>query len=554
MNKLAVILFLTIVFSTTLWSQNANLSQRISVSFEGTTLEEALAHLSMICQIQFAYSADKIPLEETVHLAVEQEPLGEVLDLLFAPTQIIYARIGHQIVLKIDEKKNNANVGVAGHDARLSSRETEYEHPEGIYRAEEMKSDSPVQQETPIAKRPLPTTLPPKALIGMEGYEFEIDYSELDFQGKIDLKNYQIPIIDAIKDIDIDLEEITALGDSVSAHVGVFPKVEKRFGKGSNDNFSANLLWGKSQNIDGVQVSGLLNSVDEDMTGIQFSLLGNIVEGTVEGAQLGGLFNYSAEDNFGTQVALGANIAQTMVGAQITGITNQAQAGFVGLQIAGIHNNAQHASGGTQFSGLYNQASGLINAQIALINKAQTVKGIQFGLLNMADTVSGAPIALLNLVKRGYNRLELSYNESFSFNIGLKLGARGFYNIFQASAQTDFGIWGFGYGFGTYAKTSKRTGLNFELVAMHLTKKENWVNKINALGQFKLAFDVRLGQKASLFVGPILNVHYTEYFDTDSGLFQTTIAPYTLYEQQTIVSSKPNRTQAWVEFSAGLRF
>lgn len=552
MKRLFILIFVCLWLPCALQSQSANMSQRISVSFVDTTLEEALRHLSEICQVQFAYSADKIPVQDLVTLEAVQQPLGDVLDELFAPTQIVYARIGEQIVLKIDEKKNEKEIGVGTSDSRLSGREIEYEYPDEIYRAEEMKSDSPLQKETKVVSSRLPKKLPPKAILGDGTYEFKIDYTELDFQGKIKLSNYEIPIIESIRDI--DLPEING-PDSLSAHVGVVPKVEKRFGKQKEkDNFSANILIGKSKNIKGMQLSGILNMVEQDMTGTQLACIGNIVEGTAEGVQIGGLFNYSAEDNFGSQISLISNIAETMIGAQVSLLTNQAQSGFTGLQLSGLYNKGIKASSGLQLAGLMNQASGTINAQVGLINKAQEVKGIQIGLINMADTVSGAPIALLNLIKRGYNRVELSYNETFPFNVGIKLGARGFYNIFKTAATSDFGYWGLGYGIGTYLRAGKRAGFNFELSAMHLNQKETWITKANVLGQLRLSFDVRLGQKFSLFVGPDFNIYYTRAFDMETGLFLHQVAPYTFYEEQRIVGTIPYRAQLWIGYSAGLRF
>ncbi len=538
---------------TLLLAQSANLSERITIIIERATIEEALNSIASVSEVKFAYSKDIIPMEAVVNVNVIEKPLAEVLDLLFEPTQIVYARIGNQVVLKIDEKKIPIPIGGNGNNERLSSREIQYEYPDAVYKAEEMKSDSPVQQQAKVLRNDrLPQTLPPKALIGSTDYEFKIDYSELDFQGYINLDNYKIPVVDAIREV--DFEEV---GDSIAA------KVTETINKGKKifepeekvvKRISFNPFFAKAKSVEGAQISGVVSFTERDLDGLQLSLVGGMVEGDVLGSQISGIYNYSEGDNFGTQISGIANVANTMIGLQLSGITNQANDTFKGTQISGIHNHAQNATGGLQISSIANSASGNINVQIGVINKAENVRGVQLGIINMADTIRGVPIGLFNFIKDGYNRLELKYGSDLTWNVGVKFGARSFYNMLEVGTQKELAWWGLGYGIGTYARLGKRAGLNIEVLAMHLNNNDNWVKKWNALGQFRTTLDIRLGKKFSLFAGPQLNVLYSENYDTDTGTFNTLAVDKTSYEETDIMIANPYLLKIWIGCSAGFRF
>jgi len=68
---------------------------------------------------------------------------------------------------------------------------------------------------------------------------------------------------------------------------------------------------------------------------------------------------------------------------------------------------------GIQLSGFVNVNDDVNGVQIAgLFNRAKKVNGVQIGLINRAYEVNGVSIGLLNIIKKGYKRLEASYQEN----------------------------------------------------------------------------------------------------------------------------------------------
>ena len=77
-----------------------------------------------------------------------------------------------------------------------------------------------------------------------------------------------------------------------------------------------------------------------------------------------------------------------------------------------------------------------VDVQVAgLVNVAKNVDVLQLGLINVADSVSGVSFGLLNLIKKGYNKIEISTGDALYGNLAVKLGTRNFYNIFQVGTN-----------------------------------------------------------------------------------------------------------------------
>lgn len=263
------------------------------------------------------------------------------------------------------------------------------------------------------------------------------------------------------------------------------------------------------------------------------------------------------------QAALGANIAQgDFAGVQAAGLFNIAAGEADGLQAAGLFNY----SGGTaktQVASLFNKAGDVKGAQASLLfNAAGKVEGFQFGLVNVSDTISGLPLGLLNIVRRGYNRLEVSANDALFANAGLKLGARSLYNIFHIGARWDdvpanSGArrmsWGLGYGLGSAISLNPRLLLNIEAVAMHINEQESWTRQLNLLNQLRFTLDFHHPEKrTSFFAGPVANVLVSRVRDDDTGRIGSRVIrpPYSLLDETGALTN----TQLWVGLQAGLRF
>ena len=105
MRKFLFFLFACCGFGAGLFAQNAGLNKNVNLRYERVRLGKALNEISHDYKVHFSYSRDFIPVGKRVSATVVDQPLSKALDQLFAPTKIIYAPIGDQIVLKVSAHK-----------------------------------------------------------------------------------------------------------------------------------------------------------------------------------------------------------------------------------------------------------------------------------------------------------------------------------------------------------------------------------------------------------------------------------------------------------------
>ncbi|MDL5045225.1 hypothetical protein QQ054_04115 [Oscillatoria amoena NRMC-F 0135] len=295
-------------------------------------------------------------------------------------------------------------------------------------------------------------------------------------------------------------------------------------------------------NTDGVQAAGIFNVVNGYYHGVQAGGIFNIVEKEVEGVQLGGIFNHAAIVD-GLQVGGIYNVSQTNVtglqiggifnyahniyGLQIGGIYNWAKDTMRDVQIGGILNTAKHARGaqiggvinaakeidGVQVGGVFNaakkingvQVSGVINVakevdgvQVAgVINIAKKINGVQVACFNFADSSSGIPVGIFSVVRKGYHKLELSFDELKITTVGFRSGVHKFHNLLFAG-YSNFGpqpFWTFGYGLGTYKKLTPKKGLQFDITTQQLQNTSPGTIKTNLLSRVNISYSYAVAKK-----------------------------------------------------------
>lgn len=545
-----------------------SLQQRVTVQYSNEKLGNVLTDISEAYAINFTYSSHFIPVDQAVSVNAVNQPLSTALDEIFAPTGVVYANIGGQVVLKMGNKPKS--------NGQLSQLNT---------LPKEVKQESPIH---PLSER--------------EQWLLEQMKKERQ-QYMTMLETRQIEEIpdtgggDQARDIDLDQyrmanppQSTLSVSDQRLAQVSILPFVGTNAFRSAEltNNVSLNVFWGVNGGVEGLEVGGFFNHIRNDVLGVQVAGLGNTVGGNTIGTQASGLFNVNQGKMQGVQAAGLFNIAGKTDAVQGAGLFNVTSDDFAGVQISGLFNVSAGKADGIQASGLFNYANGRTKAQFAslfnvakdvhvgqasaLLNVGKKVSGFQIGLINVADTVSGMPIGLLNIVKHGYNHVEFAAGEALYANIGLKLGARSFYNIFHIGARWDdvqvtqpsiaagpdpnatqsstLMTWGLGYGIGTSIAFSPRALMNIEAVAIHVNELEQWTNELNLLNQLRMTIDLRTGKHSSLFAGPVGNVMVSKLQRADYNAPGSMIAPYTLYEE----TANGTTVQAWVGFNAGIRF
>jgi hypothetical protein len=535
-----------------------SLQQQVSLTYSGERLDEVLADISHAYQVRFSYSPDFIPVSQRVHLKVRNQPLSSALDDICDQVPMKYAAVGGQILLKPDRSKEQL-----GQLNTLKGKVTQtspiYPEPSDKAERERLK-----EMLSPIEK------MEGERVIQGEGHDYR----------RINYAVYRLP-----EDAQADSSASYIWnGDRRLAQISLLPFLGTNADESEEitNNVSFNVLWGTNGGVDGLEVGGLVNNVKKDVNGMQIAGLGNNVGGNVEGTQVGGLFNVSKGNVKGVQLAglvnttksghaiqaagLGNIVKNDYRGLQVGGLFNHSGGNALGTQVAGLFNYS-YDSTGTQLAGLFNIAGDVNTGQVsAIFNKGAHVKGPQFALINIADTICGTPIGLINIVRKGYNRIEISSNDILYANAGVKFGAHKFYNILHLGARWDklkpgepdappgtYMSWALGYGIGNTTILSPRLLMNFELAAMHVNEQALWTSELNLLNQVRLTFDMhKPGSRMSFFIGPVGNVLVSGLKNPETGVPGHSV----LQPHYTLLDEKDENTsvRAWVGLQAGIRF
>jgi hypothetical protein len=557
--------------------------------FQGTPLAAVLDELAQGYSVRFAYSRDYIPLSDPVHVQLNSASLDDALHALFAGSDVLYRSLGDQVLLR----KRSRQIET------LSQKETPTEVPQQtpLYQ-------DPRMQDMLAEKRRLWARQMPLLQRRQENSQINIRSS----RRLVNSRDYYLPALERFGDPLLDSTGLSALdvprtvlaaatakpsptpaaiqpaggNDQPTnrlAQISLLPYLGTNMLKSNklSNNVSVNLLWGTSGGVEGLEVGGIANTVVGNMQGIQAAGLVNVVTQDVVGTQFAGLGNVVAGHSRGVQLGGLFNRSGSADAIQIGGVFNSSAGDFSGVQIASLFNrsggdarslqmslflNAAKGDTKSQISGFMNVGGDVSFAQVSpVLNVAKSVKGIQIGLINVADTVSGVPIGLLNIVRKGYNRVELSTSEFFYGNLAIKVGVKPFYNIFIIGGRFDEEpndqgeqervlSWGVGYGIGSAITLGPRYLLNLEAVTLHVNEREDWTDDLHQLYQFKILVDGRIGRSVSVFAGPVGNLMMSRLTDPEDGTIGTRFAPYTLYDK----TQNGTNIKAWIGLNAGIRF
>ncbi|MCP4137197.1 MAG: ankyrin repeat domain-containing protein [bacterium] len=186
-----------------------------------------------------------------------------------------------------------------------------------------------------------------------------------------------------------------------------------------------NITW---DNLYGAQLPGLFNLVKDDLEGFQIGAINGGED--VSGFQIGGICNV-VDDLAGVQISP-CNISfGDMEGAQILGLVNYVDDDITGFQLGLLCNATDEDLFGLQF-GVVNlvmedmdigQVGALVNyvddtatgIQVGAFNYAERIKGVQIGIINFAERMSGVQIGAINIILEGAIPVLPGFNASMSF-------------------------------------------------------------------------------------------------------------------------------------------
>jgi len=345
-------------------------------------------------------------------------------------------------------------------------------------------------------------------------------------------------------------------------------------------DFSFNLIMGKVYGVKYMELGGVVNIDEANVSYLQGAGVGNIVGGKVTGAQWGGVFNMTGDvtgaqhagvvnhvkgDFLGVQHAGVVNIVtRSFVGAQFGGVMNFAdsvrgfqdagvinQAGYVkGMQLSGVVNRAANVKG-VQMTGVVNLANDIKGVQVAgVVNRARAVNGFQLALVNIADTVDGACLGLVNVVKHGYHRWEVAGDEVFHSNVAYRSGVPMLHTILTTGVMTekiDGPTWTFGAGLGMSFGRQNKTMLDIDLTTNQVVERDRF-KEDHLLHKVYVGIDQPLSRKFSLAFGVTYNFFF--YQEGESNRISE-IMPKSLYKENIHGNTMMD---SWIGGKVALRF
>lgn len=156
------------------------------------------------------------------------------------------------------------------------------------------------------------------------------------------------------------------------------------------------IMTGFEANLTGMQISVLTNIVITNVFGGQLTGGVNLSKGALMGVQLAGISNVVAKYSFGVQLAgLWNSSVQSMDGTQIAGLMNYTSGDLHGVQISAF-NKAGYIEGRNSTGERKETA-----LQLGIINSAKRMNGFQIGLINYAGRSQGTQIGLINIYRGG---------------------------------------------------------------------------------------------------------------------------------------------------------
>lgn len=364
------------------------------------------------------------------------------------------------------------------------------------------------------------------------------------------------------------------------------------------NDFSFNILAGFTQEVKRLEVGGILNIVRENVKSVQLSGVGNIVggstkglqaagtfnivRGNVEKVQLGGIFNivggsvtgFQAGGTFnvcntikGLQLAGNINFSTKFDGAQIVGIWNESRVGE-GLQLAGIINTTRELTGvqvagianiaknmdGPQVAGIINYSRNIKGTQVAgIINNANYFDGYQVGFINIADSCKGLPFGFFSFVRKGYHKLEFSFDEMRFASTAFRTGVPLFHNVFTTGISTSLSskpLWTLGYGLGTSIGNKSKVLWDIDVSMNRFIRDNNWSSE-NSLYKIYSGIDWRISSKISIAAGLSYNLLANNSSETDFNNSISGLIPFTLSNS---TSSGGTNIKTWIGGKIAIRF
>ncbi|WP_233553673.1 carboxypeptidase-like regulatory domain-containing protein [Algoriphagus lacus] len=527
------------------------LEKKITLSAQNERIDSFLKRLSQEAGCVFSYSSSVLDVSKTFSGRFSNQPLREVLEVIFEGKVQIKQKGVYVILTPKPETKEVVISGYVVDESGQGIRDATIYDPitlqssttdEYGYFQFEVKNPASENFELIVNKKDYSDTLLLEEKSSFQKILLKAEEVKLDEVGKSlasSAKEFWSWTKNSVGYRNSENVKDTLNRDfqlSLIPFVGTNRKIS---GSVIND-YSVNILGGFSGGTTKAELGGLFNIDRGDVQSVQIAGLFNQVGGKVSGFQMAGLANATLDAVDAAQIAGLVNFTTGEVnGVQLAGVLNMTTSGLSGTQVAGVSNVALKDVEGAQVS--------------AILNVGRKVNGSQVGLFNYADSISGAPVGLISFVRKGYNNIEIGTNEVMPVTLALRTGTRSFYNILFAGMRlnpSDSTTWSFGYGLGTSPKLGKKTFLNLELSSEQMNKGN--VAALNLITKAYVGFDFQLAKGFGLYAGPTVNYRvYDSAYSGHPDLFSH-VSPK--IQSEKLYATNDIGTQLWWGFRAGFRF
>lgn len=180
--------------------------------------------------------------------------------------------------------------------------------------------------------------------------------------------------------------------------IGYYAAITTR--AGDVDGAQISLVGNSAQKVRGIQLAGIVNYAESDLTGLQIAAIGSKAKGEGVAFQIGGIGNLTEGDYGGLQLGLFGNLNDgDHAGLQLSGLGSVTFERMSGIQMNGLWNTAGYMDG-VQLSSIFNRVrEDGKGVQIGLLNISGRMKGVQIGAINYCRQMTGIQIGGLNIIK-----------------------------------------------------------------------------------------------------------------------------------------------------------
>lgn len=501
--RTTIIIFLLILVQST-FGQSQLLEKRVNIDRDDAPIREVLSDISQQTGITFSYNTTVVNTDRKISIHVRQKRVHEVL--IFALGDAYDFKVkGKYVVIKPIKKKPDEII-IRGYIDDASgkgiSEATVYDpislksantNAFGYYElllTTEDAQDSLMVKKEDFTSRNLALRSDSLSYTHLSSISLAKDsiplYHFTEVSKTIDHFSISLQAFFARRFPELENIKDTLYRD---VQIGFVPMVgtNRRLSGQCINHFSFNVLGGYSFANNGFELAGLFNFNQSYCRGMQIGGLFNIAGENSQGFQIGGLFNHSGNEASGFRIGGLFNSSHTFQrGMQLAGLVNFNHISTGSFDLAGLTNICVDTCASVQMAGLVNYAQ-LGRTQIAPFN--------------FADTLTGVPIGFFSYVKKGYHKLELSYDHEDFAQIQFRTGVHQLYNIFQAGYQLHFNEpneYSVGYGLGTSPRLSERLSLNIDLLSQYYLS-EPTIETLNMRAKGYLGLEYQLWKRLSLF-------------------------------------------------------